>query len=118
MSEAKRSSRNTRAKRWTSVHAREVIDQWKASGQTAATFAAQQRISATRLSYWSKQLAQRDIEPPQFVAVPLPASLAPTARAAIEIDVAGLTLRVRADVDARYVVQLVAALRDRGGVRC
>jgi hypothetical protein len=118
MSEAERSFRNRRAKRWTSAQAREVIERWRASGQTAAAFATQQRISATRLSYWSKQLEQREVEPPQLVAVPISASRPPAARATIEIEVAGLILRVREDVDARYLVQLIAALRDRGGVRC
>jgi hypothetical protein len=36
----------------------------------------------------------------------------------VEIEVAGLTLRVGDDVDVRYVARLVAALQTRGAERC
>ena len=114
MSEAERSGKSGRAKRWTADEARAVIEQWRSSGQTAAAFSAQRRISATRLAYWSKQLEQADSTPPaQFVAVTVP-----SAAGLIEIEVGQVTLRVRADVDTRYVVQLVAALQAGGVHRC
>ena len=53
MSETERSGKSKRAKRWTAVEAREVVERWRGSGQSAAAFAAQHRISAARLSYWS-----------------------------------------------------------------
>ena len=56
MGETERSGKRKRAARWTPSEAREVVERWRGSGQSAAAFAAQHRISASRLSYWSKQL--------------------------------------------------------------
>lgn len=104
------SGKSKRAKRWTAAEAREIMERWRGSGQSAVAFAAQHRISAARLSYWSKQLElQRSEDAPQFVAVAVPA--AASAAHAVEIAVGGLTLRVREGADAGFVAQLVAALR-------
>lgn len=89
-------------------------------GQSAAAFATQHQISATRLSYWSKQLelqkavpeAQRATaadETPQFVAVSVPAQT--RAGHAIEVEVGGLTVRVREGADTTFVARLVRALQ-------
>ena len=109
-----------RGKRWTVEQAREVIGQWRASGKSAIAFAAEHGFSATRLSYWSKQIEGVAVESPQFVAIPVPAAATTKSRAAlgIEIDVDGLTLRIGDHVDALYVARLVAALQTRGAERC
>ena len=117
MSETERSGKSKRANRWTSAQAREVIERWRGSGQSAAAFAAQHRISATRLSYWSKQLGlEADGLSPQFVTVDMPAM--PSAVHAVEIEVGGLTVRVREGADTRFVVQLVSALQHRNVPSC
>ena len=112
MSETLRSGkRDGRAARWSADYARTVVDQWKASGQSAVAFAAQHGIHASRLSYWSKQLEPSQDGPTAttFVAVPVEASAAPSG--AVEIEVDGVVVRLREGTDARYVVQLVRALR-------
>jgi transposase-like protein len=109
-----------RGKRWRMEQAREVIGQWRASGKSAVAFAAEHGFSATRLSYWSKQIEDVALESPKFVAIPVPAVGTTRSREAlgIEIDVDGLTVRICEHVDARYVAQLVAALQTRGAERC
>jgi len=117
MSETERSKKNRRAQRWTRAEAREVVERWRRSGQSAAAFAAQQQISATRLSYWSKQLALRGgDDSPQFVAVAVPAEVSPVH--AVEIALGGLTLRVRDGADPGFIAQLVSALQRRGEQPC
>lgn len=109
-----------RVRRWTMEQAREVIGQWRSSGKSAIAFAAEHGFSATRLSYWCKQIEEVARESPKFVAIPVPAAETPRSRAAlgIEIDVAGLTLRVCENVDALYIAKLVAALQTRGAQQC
>lgn len=116
MSETERSGKSKRAERWTPAQAREVIERWRASGQSAAAFAAQHGISATRLSYWSKQLGLEENESPQFVPVVVPAE--PSVAHAVEIEVGGLTVRVRENADMRFVVRLVSALQHRSVPPC
>ena len=119
MSKSER-ERKRRGKRWTLEQARQVIEQWRASGKSAVVFAAEQGFSATRLSYWSKQIEAMAPKSPRFVAVAINAAAPTTARSAlgVEIEVDGLTLRVGDDVDVRYVARLVAALQTRGAERC
>ena len=117
MSETERSGKSKRAQRWTAAEAREVVERWRGSGQSAAAFAAQHRISATRLSYWSKQLELRGSEgSPQFVAVAVPAD--PSGAHAVEIAVGALTLRVQAGADPSFIAQLVTALQRRSTQPC
>jgi hypothetical protein len=114
--------RKQRRKRWTLAQARQVMEQWQASGKSAAAFAAEHDFSATRLAYWAKQIETGAPNPkgPRFVAVPIAARIPTTSRGArgVEIEVDGLTLRVGDDADVRYVARLVAALQTRGGERC
>jgi hypothetical protein len=117
MSETERRTKRKRAKRWTPAEAREVVERWRRSGQGAAAFAAQQQISATRLSYWSKQLELQGVEDaPQFVAVGVPAEASRVH--AVEIALAGLTLRVRDGADPGFIAQLVSALQRRDEQPC
>ena len=116
MSETERSGKRKRARRWTQAEAREVVERWRGSGQSAAAFAAQHHISTSRLSYWSKQLELHGDEAPQFVAVAVPAETSTVH--AIEIVVSGLTVRVRDGADASFVVQLVSALQRRSAPPC
>ena len=46
-----------RGRRWGSDEAREVIAQWRRSGQSASAFARARGFSAMRLSYWAKRLS-------------------------------------------------------------
>jgi hypothetical protein len=94
MSKSER-DRKRRSKRWTLGQARQIVEQWQASGKSAVAFAAEQGFSATRLSYWTKQIEAVAPKAPRFVAVPISARIPTTSRGAlgVEIDVDGLTLR-------------------------
>jgi transposase-like protein len=46
-----------RGRRWGADEAREVIAQWRRSGQSASAFARARGFSAMRLSYWAKRLS-------------------------------------------------------------
>jgi hypothetical protein len=111
MSETPRlGKKDGRAHRWTADHARAVIEQWKTSDQSAVVFAAAHGFQVGRLSYWSKQIEQRDSTPTAaFVAVPTEAT---TTSTSVEIDLdRRLTIRVPEGADTRYIVQLIAALQ-------
>lgn len=112
--------RKQRSKRWSLAQARQVMDQWQASGKSAVAFAAEQGFSATRLSYWTRQIEAAASKAPRFVAVPLTSGSPTTSLSArgVEIEVDGLTVRVGDDVDVRYVARLVAALQAPGAERC
>ena len=112
--------RKRRGKRWTLGQGQQVIEQWHDSGKSAVAFAAEQGFSATRLSYWAKQIEAVAPKAPRFVSVPINGKIATTTRSAfgVEIELDGLTLRVDDNVDVRYVAQLVAALQTRGASRC
>ena len=113
------SDKKQHGKRWKIEQAREVIGQWRSSGKSAIAFAAEHGFSATRLSYWSKQIEEVVRETPKFVAIPVPqVDVGSRAALGIEIEVDGLTLRICEKADARYIAQLVAALRTRGAERC
>lgn len=107
MSETERSGRY--AQRWTTVQAREFVERWKASGQSAAAFATQHAVSASRLTYWSKQLETQADEAPQFVSVAMPT--AARSGHVVDVEVSGLTVRVREGADAAFVAQLICALQ-------
>src|SRR4051812_21001860 len=71
MSEQAEKTRRMRAKRWAEAEGREVLREWRESGQSAVKFAAQRGITATRLSYWEERLGQKAAGGVSFVAVPL-----------------------------------------------
>ncbi len=103
MSENAEKTRKVRAKRWTEAEGREVLREWRESGLSAAKFAAQRGISATRISYWEERVGQRAASDVSFVAVPL------SSQHAVELEHHGVTVRLGAlsvDELARLVVEI------------
>ena len=77
--------------------------EWQDSGLSAVQFAAQRRITATRLSYWEERLGQKAAGTASFVAVPL------SSQHAVELEHRGVTVRLVAlsvDELARLVVEI------------
>src|SRR5688572_7763923 len=93
-----------RAKRWTEAEARQVLDEWRASGLRAAAFARQKGISAMRLPYWSQRLASSTGGEVSFVAVPTS-----EAASAVELEHQGVTVRFRS-VDADELARVVVPI--------
>lgn len=98
----KKSSRR-QWKQWSEAEARSALDAWRAAGTSAAQFAQQHGFSPKRLHYWQHRLAQIV---PTFVPVVGPRC----EDARIEIERAGVVLRVRERIDAETLTAIVAAL--------
>lgn len=100
-------------RQWTEEQARGALEEFAASGESAATFARRKGVSARRLAYWKKRVRAKAT--PEFVAVEMPS---PVAREKIEIVASGVVVRVREDLDVERVAELVAAIGRRAGGAC
>jgi hypothetical protein len=93
---------------------RDLIDRWKASGQSVSAFCTTHCVSQATFYSWRKRLATR----PRCTTPPAPAFAAvqvvpdPTAEVVLPT---GLIVRVPAAMDPAVVARLVAAL---GGAAC
>ena len=55
---------------WTEAQARQVLDEWRQSGQTIAAFARKRHESAPRLYWWRRRLAKVGAGAPAMALVP------------------------------------------------
>lgn len=89
------------------------VERWRASGLTAASFAAREGLNAGTLRWWSSQLG-REVEAPSFVDVTrlvLPRSQPP---ASVEVVIRdAVSVRVQPGFDAELLRAVVAALELR-----
>ncbi len=100
-------------RQWTEQQARAALAELAASGESAAGFARRKGVSSQRLAYWRGRLARPAST--EFVAVELAGdSLARW----MEIVVGGVVVRVREELDAERVAQLVRALGRQVGGAC
>ena len=91
------------------------MDELAQSGMSAAKFVQSKGVSMQRIGYWRKRLSQPVRT--EFVAVSLAKPMAPrTGASLIEIEVGGVIVRVREDLDAEHVGRIVGALRQHA--RC
>lgn len=98
---------------WTEEEARAALEELAQSGLSIAKFAAIKGVSAQRVAYWKKRLA--DAAGPRFVGIDVPTAMASAGRR-IEILLDGITMRVPENVDAERVGRLVEVLtRPRRG---
>jgi transposase-like protein len=108
-------------RQWKPAEARLVIAEWRRSGLSAAAFARKAGVSEARLRYWSKRLGEGEVERKpravEFVAVPLTVPGPSSRRGLLEIEHAGVVVRVREDLDVEHVARLVSALA-RGRASC
>ena len=88
---------------------RDLIDRWKASGQSVAAFCAAHRVSQATFYSWRKRLATRtrSTTPPAPAFAPVRLVPDPTAEVVLPN---GLIVRVPAATDPAMVARLVAAL--------
>lgn len=96
-------------RQWRAEEAREVLRQWRRSGQSASVFSRERGVSVRRLSYWSKRLSSSNQAAVQFVPVAVvePKKVGP---AVIEIEHGGVTVRVPESVDVELVGRVFAAV--------
>lgn len=112
--------------RWRSREEwQQIVNEFEASGQTQRAFCAQRGISAYSLRRWRQQCdetpaAARPGAAPETAARLLPVRLrqasagspvAPTAPLTL-VFTNGLRLEIQADTDARYLGQVIAAVRE------
>ena len=95
---------------WTEEQARAALQELAMSGVSMAKFAAIKGVSAQRIAYWKKRLA--DAGSPGFVGVDVSTAVT-SAGAHIEIVFDGITVRFPEVVDAKRVAELVDALTRR-----
>ena len=99
-----------RWKQWKEAEAREALAAWRSSGLSVSAFCAREGYSATRLRYWAERLTEAPQSRVEWVSF-VPITLGDVRRAPqIEIERAGVVLRIREDADAALVARLVAAL--------
>src|SRR5262249_40942508 len=93
---------------------RNLIDRWKASGQSVAAFCAANRASPATFYSWRKRLATcgRDMAAPAPTFAPVRVVPDPTADVILPN---GLIIRVPVATDPAAVARLVGAL---GGAMC
>lgn len=104
-------ARKRRWKQWTETQARAALHDWQSSGASAQAFARQRGVSPHRLAYWRQRLAGEACV--AFVPV-----LAPQrSEARIEIERAGVVLRLREGIDPAVLAGIVTAL-SRVGAPC
>ena len=87
----------------------DLIDRWKASGQSVAAFCAAHRVSQATFYSWRKRLATRtgSTTSPALAFAPVRLVADPTAEVVLP---SGLIVRVPAATDPVVVAQLVAVL--------
>lgn len=99
-----RPRKKRRWKQWTEREARTALDDWKSSGASAQTFARQLGVSPQRLAYWRQRFAGG-----ASVAF-VPVLTAQPSDARIEVERAGVVVRLRESIDPVVLAGIVAAL--------
>ena len=98
-------------RQWTEEDARSALAELSSTRESVTEFARRKGVSVERIGYWRKRLTQGVI--PAFKAVPVTEG----GRAQIEIAVAGVTMRIREDVDLERLADLVDIM-SRSRQRC
>jgi hypothetical protein len=93
---------------------RDLIDRWKASGQSIATFCAAHRVSQATFYAWRKRLAARARSTPRTAPAFAAVRVVPDAAAEVILPT-GLVVRVPIGTDPVVVARLIAAI---GGGAC
>jgi hypothetical protein len=93
---------------------RDLIDRWRASGQTVAAFCAAHRVSQATFYSWRKRLATPGPYTTAIVPTFAPVRVVPDPTAEVVLP-GGLIVRVPVSADAAAVARLVTAL---GGATC
>jgi hypothetical protein len=107
------STRERRWSQWTEKEARVALAELAASGESAAAFARRIGVSAGRVAYWQKRMASCDT--PDFV----PVDIAGVTRSrCLEVVAAWVVVRVREDLDANRLADLVEAIGRRVSGAC
>jgi transposase-like protein len=94
--------------RWREREAREALAELSRSGKSIAEFARRRGISAQRIYYWKKRIAEAVA--PAFVAVPVTSG----GLEQVEITAGGVTIRVREDLAPERLTAIVEIMARHG----
>ncbi len=91
---------------------RELVAQWRSSGQTAREFAARRGVNASTLSHWAWRLGRetRSDAPLARVSTMIEVHARPAADDRFEIELGGRRVRVPPSFDVEALQRLLAAL--------
>jgi hypothetical protein len=92
---------------WTEEQARAALEELAGSGVSIARFAASKGVSAQRIAYWKKRLAESVT--PRFVGVDVSTAVT-SAGGRIEVLLDGITLRIPEGANPERVADLIDAL--------
>jgi hypothetical protein len=82
------------------------VSAWRSSGQTADAFASGRGFAGGTLRWWASRLARRPPALVRVVAAPSPS---------VELEVGGVSVRVRPGFDGALLSQVLDVLAARGG---
>jgi hypothetical protein len=85
------------------------VSAWRSSGQTADAFASGRGFAGGTLRWWASRLARRPPALVRVVAAPSPSA------ASVELEVGGISVRVRPGFDGALLSQVLDVLAARGG---
>lgn len=108
MDRVRAADRRRRWRVWGEQEARAALAELAESGESISRFALRRGISAQRIYYWKKRMAETVA--PAFVAVPLTAARVEQ----IEITADGVTIRVREDLAKERLAEILDVLARRG----
>jgi hypothetical protein len=88
------------------------VSAWRSSGQTADAFASGRGFAGGTLRWWASRLARR---PPALVRVVAAPSPSTPSAPSVELEVGGVSVRVRPGFDGALLGQVLDVLAARGG---
>jgi transposase-like protein len=94
---------------WTEHDARQVLDEWRQSGQTIAAFARERGVSAPRLYWWRRRVPQAIAIAPAMSLVPAKIVVRPEAAATVIRLPSGIAIEI-ANASPSLVAAIVSEL--------
>lgn len=91
------------------------VSAWRASGQTAAAFAAGRGFAGSTLKWWASHLGRRSPELVRVVTTrpPAPGSARASTGASVELEVGGVRVCVRSGFDRALLGEVLDVLTAR-----
>ena len=98
-------AKQTAENRW-----RRRLARWQRSGKTVTEFCRREGVSKPTFYAWRKRLEEREVPSVEFVELD---GMAGSDPARIELEVRGVTVRLRAGFDASDLRSVIAILEER-----
>lgn len=93
----------------TNQERRRLVERWRASGEPARTFASRHGVALSTFYEWSKRFPA--LAEPAFAELAVREPVAPSSTPSIELEIAGVVVRVSPGADADSLRQVLEVLR-------